>query len=181
MAEDMPEVRLASQSDAEFHWHHSRRISLESGRDGDFIFSPNEDWDVSLDDYAKSYGEKLNKSVLETGWERTWVIADSNSIYGDLQLVHRPSLKTCLHRATLMMGIERTYRNNGYGSKLMSEALRWAKAQPSLEWLQLFVFEGNEPARKFYKKYGFSETGTVPDMFRVHGKQIADITMILKL
>ncbi len=163
------------------HWEHCSRIGKESGRDGDLIFSPTEDWDVPLADYLKSYDEKFKKSVLEADWERAWVIADTNGIYGDLYLVHRPPLKSCLHRATLMMGIERSHRNQGFGSKLMREAISWAKAQPSIEWLQLYVFEGNIPAKRLYAKFGFKENGTTVDMFRVHGTQVADTSMILKL
>ncbi len=144
----MTVVRLAQPSDFQMHWDHLRRIGLQSGRDGDFIFSPVERWDVPIEIFQKSYGENMKKSVLDDGWEQCWVIADANGIYGDLNLVHRPPIKSCLHRATLMMGIERSHRRQGFGSKLMVEALSWAKSQPTLEWLQLFVFEGNEPAKK---------------------------------
>lgn len=177
----LPEVRLARLSDAEKHWAHSARIGRESGRDGDFIFSPNEEWDVPLTEFLKTYGERLNRSVLEIGWQRCWVLADQNGVYGELALVHRPPLKSSLHRATLMMGVQRSHRGQGYGARLMSEAILWAKAQPSLEWLQLFVFEGNDPAKRLYEKFGFKENGTTPDMFRVHNTRVADISMILKL
>lgn len=177
----MADIRLASPSDAHFHWDHYRRIIKESGRDGDTIFTPQEEWSVPLDDFLKSYEGKLNKSSTDIGWERTWVVADPNGIYGDLQLVHRPPMKSTLHRATLMMGIERSHRRQGFGSRLMVEALSWAKAQPSLEWIQLFVFEGNQPAKRLYNKFGFRENGSTPDMFRVHESQITDTSMILKL
>src|SRR3989344_3837326 len=104
-------VRLAQPTDAQFHWDHLKRIGSESGRNGDFIFSPNEEWDVPLEDFLKSYERKLNKSAQEIGWEKTWILAGANGIFGDLNLVHRPPLKSCLHRATLMMGIERSHRN----------------------------------------------------------------------
>lgn len=177
----MAEVRPSQSSDARIHWDHYQRIVRESGRDGDFIFSPLEEWEVPLDEFLKSYVGKLDKSVLENGWERSWVIADESGIYGDLHLVHRPPLKSCLHRATLMMGIERSHRGKGFGSRLMHQAISWAKEQPSLEWLQLFVFEGNHPAKELYAKFGFRENGTTPDVFRVHQTQVADTSMILKL
>ncbi|MGZ5278656.1 MAG: GNAT family N-acetyltransferase [Pseudobdellovibrionaceae bacterium] len=78
-------------------------------------------------------------------------------------------------------GIERSHRNQGFGSKMMQEGIAWAKSQPHLDWLQLYVFEDNLLAKKLYQKFGFVETGTTPDMFRVHGKQMADTAMILKL
>src|SRR5207237_828877 len=147
----------------------------ESGRDGDFIFSPQEEpWEVPFDVYAKSYDEKLRRPVTESGWERSWLVTEADAIYGEIVLVHRPPLKSSLHRATLMMGIERSHRGRGLGPQLMTEAISWAKAQPTLEWLHLYVFENNGPARKLYKKFGFRENGITHDMFRVFGQQITD-------
>lgn len=177
----MAQIRLAIPTDAKPHWDHMRRIGHESGRDGDFIFSPHTDFDTPFEEFEKSYGRKLDGSVLEPGWQRTWVLTDSNGVYGDIHLVHRPPLKSCLHRATLMMGIERSHRGQGFGPKLIDEAVQWAQAQPSLEWLQLYVFEDNTPARALYRKFGFVENGVTPDMFRVHGAKVADISMILRL
>jgi len=177
----MAEIRLAQPSDSQWHWEHLNRIHQESGRDGDFIFNPQEDWGVPLDNFMKSYEAKLSKSFPEIGWARTWVLADADGIYGDLQLMHRPPLKNALHRALLMMGIQRSHRNQGLGSKMMTEALTWAKAQPGLDWIELHVFENNLPAKKLYTRFGFREIGTTPDMFRVHGAQIANTSMVLKL
>jgi len=178
----MATVRLAQTSDLKFYSEHLRRHGNESGREGDLIFSPVEEgWDKPFDNFEKSCLEGWSKSTTNIGWEKTWLITDSNGVYGDFILAHRPPLKSCLHRATLMMGIERSHRNQGFGSKMMEAGIAWAKSQSNLEWLQLFVFEGNEPAKKLYRKFGFVENGTTPDMFRVHGKQVADTSMILKL
>ena len=63
----------------------------------------------------------------------------------------------------------------------MQAALDWAKAQPTLTWLQLFVFDHNLPAKKLYKKFGFEKSGITPDMFRVNGQKISEVSMILML
>lgn len=177
----MPQIRLARASDVKPHWDHFKRIGDESGRDGDYVFSPQTEFEVPFEDFEKSYAKKLDGSVIEPGWQRVWVLSDGDGVYGDLHLVHRPPLKSCLHRATLMMGIERSHRGQGFGPKLIEAAIAWARSQPTLEWLQLFVFEDNLPARALYKKFGFEENGITPDMFRVHGVKVADVSMILKL
>ena len=177
----MAQIRVSQPSDAHFHWEHLRRIVLESGRDGDPIFSPVEERTVTLEDFCSSYPLRFKNPAGHEGWERTWVIADNGGIYGELSLVHRPPIKSCLHRATLMMGIERSHRGRGFGAGLMNVALTWAKAQLFLEWIQLYVFEGNEPAKKLYSRFGFEENGTTPDMFRVHGQKVADTSMVLNL
>ena len=63
----------------------------------------------------------------------------------------------------------------------MADAIQWAKQQQTLSWLQLAVFAHNEPAKALYRKFGFIEVGTTPDMFRVFGKEVTDTAMILRL
>lgn len=176
------EIKLANSDNFKLYWEHLRRHYTESGRDGDLIFSPNEKpWDLPFEEFTKEKKEKWSKNTNQVGWERVWIITDADGVYGDLKLVHLPALESCLHRATLMMGIERSHRKRGFGSKLMSTAIAWAKQQPTLAWLQLFVFDHNLPAKKLYGKFGFEQQGVVPDMFRVFGNQISDVTMALKL
>ncbi|MES2856860.1 MAG: GNAT family N-acetyltransferase, partial [Bdellovibrionota bacterium] len=79
------------------------------------------------------------------------------------------------------MGIERSHRGGGWGTKLMEVAIGWAKEQPSLDWVQLYVFDHNEPAKALYRKFGFEAVGTVEDLFRVHGQRIADTHMVLNI
>lgn len=87
-------------------------------------------------------------------------------MYGDLKLAHAIGLKASLHRALLMMGIEKSHRAKGLGSALMREALSWARQHPTLEWVQLNVFAYNEPAKALYRRFGFKEIGTNMDLFR---------------
>lgn len=178
----MAKVRLLQPFDAFSHWEHIRRIMAESGRDGDYIFSASETWDRPFEEFSKDYSMKFEKTVLDTGWEKVWVVSEGAEIFGTLKLTHFPAWSTSsLHRATLMMGIERRLRGQGFGTQMMSESLNWVRTQPSIDWVQLFVFEQNAPARKLYKKFGFEENGVTPDMFRVHGQKLTDISMILKL
>jgi RimJ/RimL family protein N-acetyltransferase len=175
-------VRPARLSDLELYWKHLRRHGSESGRAGDLIFSPNEaPWDQPYYDFREEKRQKWAKPVDEIGWERTWLITDEAGVYGDLSLVHLPPIQSTLHRATLMMGMERSHRGQGYGTQLITAALAFAQLQPTLAWLQLFVFAHNEPALGLYRKFGFQESGTVPDMFRVFGKEIADTVMVLRI
>lgn len=178
----MTKIRLAQLNDLPLYREHQMRHFSESGQDGDLIFMPHEEpEDISLENLQRKKAEPWNASPLEIGWERSWILTDDSRIYGEVKLMHRPPLKTSLHRAVLAMGIERSHRGQGWGSKLMTEAIAWAKAQPSLDWLQLYVFAHNEPAQRLYRKFGFKEVGRTPDMFRVHGQSIDDIEMVLKL
>jgi ribosomal protein S18 acetylase RimI-like enzyme len=57
----------------------------------------------------------------------------------------------------------------------------WARAQPCLDWLDLHVLAGNQPAQRLYESLGFQRLVSVEDMFRVDGESIADTIMTTKL
>jgi RimJ/RimL family protein N-acetyltransferase len=179
----MAEIRLATTHDVSPYRRHLIRHSAESGKDGDIIFAPFEESWAPPDEgvLLKEKEGRWSKSVTEVGWERCWVLGDGNEIYGDLKLVHQPPIKTSLHRATLMMGIERSHRGQGWGARFIETALSWTRENSSLEWLDLYVFTQNIPAIGLYTRFGFRELGRTPDFFRVNGQQIDDIHMALKL
>lgn len=178
----MMQIRKVQASDLRTYLEHDQRLWMESGRDGNLIFLASEHGSTkTLEDLQQQKLPAWQRTCTEVGWERAWVIADDSRIYGKIQLVHMPSAPTCLHRATLMMGMESTVRGQGWGSKLMHTAIDWAKMQDSLEYIQLFVFAHNTPALTLYKKFGFVQDGYTADAFRVFGKSVDDISMVLKL
>lgn len=178
----MLHLRLANFSDIEELFEHTRRHFAESGRDGDFIFAPYEGGiGNSLEEFDLRCRERWRKPATEENWERVWILTDGHKIFGEAKLLHSPPLPTSLHRSWLAMGIERDYRGKGYGHKLLQTAIDWAKAEPTLDWIQLQVFESNKPAKKLYEKFGFTNCGTVPDLFRIYGQKVADTTMVLNV
>lgn len=182
MQDSKLQVRPFHPTDLHRYWDHLRRHGSESGRNGDLVFMPFEEaWGQSIEELRKTRDERHQKSIHEPGWERCWVLTDETEIYGDLRLSHEPPIKSCLHRATLSMGIEREFRGQGHGSQMVEVAVGWARQQPSLKWLQLYVFENNAPAIGLYQKFGFRESGRIRDMFRLFGKEITDMTMVLEL
>ena len=87
-----------------------------------------------------------------------------------------------MHRATLGMGLLGAYTGQGHGSRLVEAAVRWARDEAGLRWIDLGVFAGNTPARKLYARMGFVEIGQRPDAFRLDaGPSIDDVQMTLKL
>lgn len=176
------EIRFSERIDLKKYYEHTHRLEAESGRSLETIFSPFEaPFETSPAKIEATILTQQEKSVSEVDWGRLWILTSENDVRGHIALVHRPDTQTSLHRATLMMGIERSHRSQGYGFQLMETAIHWAKNQPSLEWLELFVFSNNLPAIRLYKKFGFTEIGTTPDMFRVYGHKISDVKMVLLL
>lgn len=175
-------IRPAKLSDAAMYVGHLQRHGLESGRDGDLIFMPFENrLDQSTEGFTLLKESIWEKPVIEAGWERAWVLTDEDQIFGDLTLHNSPPIAASLHRATMMMGIERNHRKKGYGTKLIQTAIDWARKQKRLEWIDLQVFEHNEPAKDLYITMGFYAVGTIEDYFRLFDQKISDTAMVLKL
>lgn len=160
---------------------HKDRHLRENGRDGDLIFAPSEEEPpFKVEDLNRDL-DALSRPITTPGWQRIWLVTDENEIFGELTLVNRPALKTSLHRCLLMMGLERSVRGQGWGTRLLNEAIQWARQQPTLDWITLYVFENNFPAKALYNKFGFEVVGTTRDKFRVFGQSIDDTEMVLKL
>jgi len=87
-----------------------------------------------------------------------------------------------MHRATLGMGLGRAYTGQGYGRRLVEVAVRWAREDAGLSWIDLGVFAGNERARRLYQRMGFVQQGAREDAFRIDaGVSVTDIQMALDL
>jgi len=171
-------IRIIRPAEAHLAAEHMERHSAESGRGGDIVFAPFEDFDGEA--WQAKRAELWRLPVDEPGWERLWGAFDADCMIGHVTL-NGAFLAASLHRARLGLGIERAYRRRGLGRALMHTALTWARDEPSLAWVDLGVFTHNQVARALYESLGFMEGATVADLFRVHGRSIDDVTMSLRL
>ena len=76
------------------------------------------------------------------------------------------------------MIVDKSYRQQGIGKKLMEAIEKWAKDQGGTE-LYLHVTESMQRARSFYTKIGFSLNGGSVTMDR--DTSIKLVTMVKKL
>lgn len=171
-------IRLLRTSDLRAAGHHIERHAAESGRQGDIVFAPFSEFD--RDAYETTRYESWRRAVDLPGWERCWGAIDGDRIVGHVDLTGG-HLYSALHRARLGVGVERAQRGKGLGSALLAVALRWAKSEPDLAWIDLSVFEHNVKARRLYEKLGFRETGRTPDAYRVNKLAIDDVHMTLRV
>ncbi len=160
---------------------HLAHHHAESGQ-GEIHFKP---FDPAQADRPKGLHETAWQLPLtELGWQR-WFVAQSSqhasaTVLGHLSL-KGPSLRTALHRCELGIGLERKGRNRGIGTALMHHAIAFARATPTLEWIDLNVFAHNEIARNLYHQLGFVQMGTRIDSFRLSGESLDDVQMSLDL
>ena len=176
----MTSIDIALLEDLDSYVDHIHRHLRENGRDGVY-FSPFPA--TKKRDPASLLGRlrpRWEKAVSGLGWERAFVVWDGDRIVGHLDL-ERKDLEPAQHRLVLSMGLEFPYKGRGLGSRLMEEAIAFARTLDGIDWIDLGVFSCNKPAQALYAKFGFTETGRTVDTFRVDGRSLDDIQMSLKL
>lgn len=174
-------IRMAEAADAEAYTDHVVRHAAESGRDGMPYFALSRTVDRAS--VLSSTRERWERPFNEVLWGRTFLMFDPavNLVVGHVEL-RGGRVPAEFHRATLGMGIERAYTGKGHGGRMITAAAHWARKILGLSWIDLGVFENNEPARKLYKRMGFVEAGARGDAFRIDDDlSVTDISMSLKL
>ncbi len=123
---------------------------------------------------------ELEAPVGKPGWVRIWIVELGGEVVADA-LVRSSHMKTAQHRCQFAIGIQRPARGQGLGRRLSMQAISWAKLEPGLEWMDLWVMAHNAPAISLYKKLGFETLATVRDQFRLQGQKVGDTRMALRL
>lgn len=125
--------------------------------------------------------DTLEIPVTEKGWQRWWIAEHAEAgIIGHVDL-KGPKLKTQLHRCLLGINVEDGHRDVGVGRRLMDVAIAFARAEPTIDYVDLSVFGNNDRARHLYRSLGFVEQGEIPDKFRILDEVITDVNMALDL
>ena len=84
------------------------------------------------------------------------------------------------HRGEFSVSVRQEYWNKGIGSQLLSETLKFAKAQ-AFEIIDLQVRSDNLQAIHLYEKFGFQKTGQHPAFFKIGNEEIPFDYMCLKV
>lgn len=159
-----------------FQGHFERHI-LESGR-GEPHFMP-----YAPDDPDGPKGldvASLDLPLDAPGWQRWFVAIEeaTPSIVGHVDL-KGDALRVGLHRCELGIGIERAFRGQGLGERLIQAAIDFARQAESLAWIDLKAFAHNTRALALYRRMGFSEIGRLADRFRIDRTVVEDVLMTL--
>ena len=173
-------IDLLHEPDLDLLCDHLIRNALESGRDGDPLARAR-----SADDVPDRHGLRFRFATAwargpgQLGWERCWALRVDGAVRGHLDL-RGGTIPSELHRASLGIGLERPWRGAGWGRALMQAAIDWARAE-GLAWLDLGVFGENQPAIALYQRLGFVTVGRVDDRYRVDGRSVDELSMVLRL
>ncbi len=174
----MDVVRALEQSDAREHALVVRDADSDSGTDGRYYnaYSKHDPYDV--DAVTERTLQRWSTVTSEPNWRRSWGWFRQGQLVGHIDLVGG-SFSGEMHRVHMGMSLLAAHRRMGGGSRLLHAAIDWATAHPDIDWMDLGVFVGNDPAYALYKKFGFVETGRTADRFRVDGVVIDCINMSL--
>jgi ribosomal protein S18 acetylase RimI-like enzyme len=174
-------IRPATAADMPAYYDHMQRHFRESGKDGDVIFHPIDDYDTwNREEHLAKMVRELEAPLGRPGWVRVWIAELGGEIVAD-SLIRSAHLKTARHRCQFAIGVERLARGQGLGRRLSLQSIAWAREQGELAWIDLWASAQNEPALRLYRSLGFTEVGTVRDQFRLQGQSVDDTHMVLKL
>lgn len=106
------------------------------------------------------------------------VACKNGKIIGDGSLSGLP--RRMCHRAELGLTVRRNYWNQGIGSMILKELIKYAKVN-GIEIINLEVRSDNLNAIHLYEKFGFRHIGTSPAYFKIDGHYIDFEIMYLDL
>ncbi len=141
---------------------------------GEEIFMLRESGEASLN--ADSEKEEIFDHLNREG--SVYIVAEFDGyVIGFLEFLNG-SLKRIRHSGMFSMYIIKDFREEGIGSMLLEELIRWAESDSLIEKLTLAVFSTNTRARKLYEKFGFLVEGNcLRDMKLSDGTYIDSILM----
>jgi ribosomal protein S18 acetylase RimI-like enzyme len=123
---------------------------------------------------ADKESEKIIKH-LEVG--NLYLVAESEGkIIAVFVCIADHSFSITRHTAVLGMSVDRNYRNQGIGTRMMGEAIRWAQ-EKGIVRLELEVYAENAPAIHLYEKYGFEVEGRKRMYARQRGRYYDSLIM----
>lgn len=110
---------------------------------------------------------------------QNWVVflAETNGQVMGMIDFKRGTRQAVRHAVTLGISVASEWRNQGVGSRLMTEAMAWAKGTGTVTRIELFVYADNSAAIHLYEKFGFEIEGRRRCAVRHNGQLTDDLIM----
>jgi len=155
-------VREPRKNDLNEQWIFIKRQIKDETADGLLTTKP-----PSLEE-EKRYLEKRLRQIKNK--KTVYLLLERNGKVVGSALIERKFGRQ-EHLADVGMAIDKDYRRQGLGIKLMDIILDLARERmKDLEIVYLECFSYNKPAIKLYKKIGFKKVATIPDAGKNKGK-----------
>ena len=144
-------IRLLTLDDVDEWLEQCEILDSESGENNVYFGPYSREEPFSKIKIRKKTIKLWSQKITVPSWRRAWGIFDENQIIGSAQIA-AGDLPTSLHRVDFGIGIMKEYRNFGLGTKLINVIIDWCKEQPSISWIDLGVFSGNDGAKMVFEK-----------------------------
>jgi RimJ/RimL family protein N-acetyltransferase len=110
---------------------------------------------------------------------QSWVffLAEANGQVIGVIDCKRGTRQSLCHSMALGISVSSEWRNQGVGSRLMTEAITWAKNTGTVTRIELFVYADNIAAIHLYEKFGFETEGRRRCAVRHNGQLKDDLIM----
>jgi len=107
-------------------------------------------------------------------------VADVGGAVVALLALSRAPHPSSRHVADLGIMVAATHRGQGVGTRLLEEAVGWARTSGILK-LELHVFPWNEPALRLYESFGFEREGYRKNHYERDGEYVDAILMAYRV
>lgn len=153
----------------------------DNGLDGRLYFQPLPRAESRVSDaQAAAFRNGMATGVDQPDWRRVWVAREvDGGIVGHVDL-RAHGERYARHRCLLGMGVDRRYRQQGLGGRLLAHAEHWALTG-GIQWVDLQVLSVNTPAIQRYLRSGYRQVGEIPNMFYFDGKHFSYTSMTKRL
>ncbi|MBX9971934.1 GNAT family N-acetyltransferase [Cytobacillus firmus] len=169
MGEQELQIRTADKSDAEAILAHCRQAFGET----DFLMTGADEFNLTIEEE-----EAWIEQSIRTG-DLILLAEVHNEVIGMLNF-RRSKSKKVNHLGYFGITIQEKHCNQGLGSKMMEQFLKWAQDEPGLEKVCLEVFAYNQRAIHLYKRFGFQEEGRKIKHIKRNDGSYADELMMYK-
>jgi len=93
--------------------------------------------------------------------------------------INTSNRKRIAHNSEVSISVKKVYWQNGIGSAVMEEIIRFAKEHSTIKNVSLGVKASNKNAITLYEKYNFKRVGVHKDYFNINGIYDDEILMEL--
>lgn len=165
----MISVRRAAPGDASALVALAREVGSEEGR-----------WILTTDAWrSPSEERRYLKAVRRHPDAAVFIAEEDGRLVARLSLARDPH-PASRHVADLGLMVASAYRRRGIGTRLLQEAVAWARAS-GVAKLELHVFPWNEAALRLYESFGFQREGYRQDHYARDGGYVDAILMAYRV
>lgn len=131
--------------------------------------------------YTPEGEKKLFEQKNESSNEAMIMCVVDGKVVGNCEISFFKGMKT-KHRASIGIALISEFWNQGIGTKMFEEMIRFAENREDVLQIELEFVEGNARARHLYEKMGFRITGVRPNAIRLKdGTLLNEYTMIREI